>query len=47
MASIEEIAELKKATDLYRETFYIYTHWKNQDANEKGTNGNNKSIVKI
>ena len=33
MTTIEEIAQLKKTADIYRETFYIYTHWKNQDAN--------------
>jgi hypothetical protein len=47
MITLEELTQLRKEADLYRETFYAYTHWKNQEQQEKGAPATTKSITKL
>lgn len=41
------MAQLKKEADLYRESFYVYTHWKDQVETEADKSSTKKSMIKI
>ena len=47
MITTETYSELKKAADLYREFFHVYTHWKNQEVKSNATQDSKKSIIKL
>ena len=47
MITTEKYSELKKAADLYRETFHVYTNWKNQEVKSASSHDSKKSITKL
>lgn len=47
MLTTEQFSELKRAADAYRETFHVYTHWKNQEPKSNGVHDSKKSIIKL
>jgi hypothetical protein len=47
MLTAEQFSELKTAADTYRQTFHVYTHWKNQEPKSNGVHDSKKSMIKF